>query len=131
MRKGKVGECLMANDTRDRTRELQHKLYRAAKESPTRRFHALYDKVHRADVLGRAWSEVAANGGAHGVDGVSIAQVQEQGVEDFLDILRVELETGCYRPLPVRRVTIPKASGGTRNLGVPTAAFAPTTLAWV
>ena len=62
MRKGKVGECLMANDTRDRTRELQHKLYRAAKESPTRRFHALYDKVHRADVLGRAWSEVAANG---------------------------------------------------------------------
>src|SRR5664279_5463073 len=119
MRKGKVGECLMANDTRDRTRELQHKLYRAAKESPTRRFHALYDKVHRADVLGRAWSEVAANGGAPGVDGVSITQVQEQGVEDFLDTLRVELETGCYRPLPVRRVTIPKASGGTRNLGVP------------
>ena len=119
MRKGKVGECLMANDTRDRTRELQHKLYRAAKESPTRRFHALYDKVHRADVLGRAWSEVAANGGAPGVDGVSITQVQEQGVEDFLDTLREELETGCYRPLPVRRVTIPKASGGTRNLGVP------------
>src|SRR5664280_2188388 len=119
MRKGKVGECLMANDTRDRTRELQHELYRAAKESPTRRFHALYDKVHRADVLGRAWSEVAANGGAPGVDGVSITQVQEQGVEDFLDTLRVELETGCYRPLPVRRVTIPKASGGTRNLGVP------------
>ena len=76
-------------------------------------------KVHRADVLGRAWSEVAANGGAPGVDGVSIAQVQEQGVEDLLDALRVELETGCYRPLPVRRVTIPKASGGTRNLGVP------------
>jgi retron-type reverse transcriptase len=47
------------------------------------------------------------------VDGVSITQVQEQGVEDFLDTLRVELETGCYRPLPVRRVTIPKASGGT------------------
>src|SRR5664279_629371 len=119
MRKGKVGECLMANDTRDRTRDLQHKLYRAAKRSPDRRFHALYDKVHRADVLGRAWNEVAANGGAPGVDGVSIAQVEEQGVEEFLGVLRAELESGRYWPLPVRRVSIPKASGGTRNLGVP------------
>ena len=109
----------MANGTRDKTRDLQHKLYRAAKQSPSRRFHALYDKVHRADVLRRAWFEVAANGGAPGVDGVSIAQVEEQGVEELLDALRVELEAGSYRPLPVRRVAIPKASGGTRNLGVP------------
>ena len=109
----------MANGTRDETRDLQHKLYRAAKQSPSRRFHALYDKVHRADVLRRAWFEVAANGGAPGVDGVSIAQVEEQGVEELLDVLRVELEAGSYRPLPVRRVAIPKASGGTRNLGVP------------
>ncbi len=119
MRKGQVGECLMANDTRDKTRDLQHKLYRAAKQSPSRRFHALYDKVHRADVLRRAWLQVAAKGGAPGVDGVSIAQIEEQGVEEFLDVLRAELEAGCYRPLPVRRVSIPKASGGTRNLGVP------------
>ncbi len=109
----------MANGTRDKTRDLQHKLYRAAKQSPSRRFHALYDKVHRADVLRRAWFEVAANGGAPGVDGVSIVQVEEQGVEELLDVLRVELEAGSYRPLPVRRVAIPKASGGTRNLGVP------------
>ncbi|MGH3504751.1 MAG: group II intron reverse transcriptase/maturase [Nocardioidaceae bacterium] len=95
------------------------RLYRAAERSPSRRFHALYDKVHRADVLGRAWSEVAANGGASGVDGVSIVQVEEQGVERFLDVLRGELEAGSYRPMPVRRVAIPKASGGTRNLGVP------------
>jgi RNA-directed DNA polymerase len=111
--------ALVANDILDKTRDLQHKLYRAAKRSPDRRFHALYDKVHRADVLGRAWKEVAANGGAPGVDGVSIAQVEEQGVEEFLGVLRVELESGRYRPLPVRRVSIPKASGGTRNLGVP------------
>ncbi len=109
----------MANDILDKTRDLQHKLYRAAERSPDRRFHALYDKVCRADVLGRAWKEVAANGGAPGVDGVSIIGIEEQGVEEFLDALRAELEAGSYQPLPVRRVSIPKASGGTRNLGVP------------
>jgi RNA-directed DNA polymerase len=60
-------------------------------------------------VLWRAWSEVAANGGAAGVDGVSIADVEERGVEGFLDALQVELKTGKYRPLPVRRVSIPNA----------------------
>jgi hypothetical protein len=62
--KGKASECLMANGAHDKTRELQNKLYQAAKRSPTRRFHALYDKVHRRDFLWRAWSEVARNGGA-------------------------------------------------------------------
>ncbi len=119
LREGKAGECLMANDTRDKVRELQHKLYWAAKQSPSRRFHALYDKVHRMDVLWRAWSEVAAKGGAPGVDGVSIAQVEEQGAGELLGALRAELETRSYRPLPVRRVTIPKSSGGERHLGVP------------
>lgn len=109
----------MANDTLDKVRELQHKLYWAAKQSPSRRFHALYDKVHRMDVLWRAWQEVAANGGAPGVDGVSIAQVEEQGAGQLLGMLRAELEAGTYRPLPVRRVTIPKSSGGERHLGVP------------
>jgi RNA-directed DNA polymerase len=117
--KGKAGECLMANGAQDKTRELQNKLYQAAKRSPTRRFHALYDKVHRRDFLWRAWSEVARNGGAPGVDGVTIAQVQDEGVEGFLDTLADELRSGTYRPLPVRRVTIPKPSGGERHLGVP------------
>jgi RNA-directed DNA polymerase len=119
LREGRVGECLMANDTRDKIRDLQHKLYLAAKRSPARRFHALYVNVHRADVLRRAGSEVAANGGAPGVDGVSIAQIQEQGVEGFLDALAAEVRAGTYRPMPVRRVTIPKPQGGHRNLGVP------------
>ena len=109
----------MANDTLDKVRELQHKLYWAAKRSPSRRFHALYDKVCRTDVLWRAWQQVAANGGAPGVDGVSIAQVEEQGAGELLGALRAELEAGTYRPLPVRRVTIPKSSGGERHLGVP------------
>jgi len=119
---GKTGECLMANGTLDKVRELQHKLYRAAKQSPTRRFHALFDKVHRRDFLWRAWTQVAANGGAPGVDGVSIAQIEEQGVEGvlgLLDVLAADLRAGTYRPLPVRRVSIPKSSGGVRHLGVP------------
>ncbi|MGH9092661.1 MAG: group II intron reverse transcriptase/maturase [Acidimicrobiales bacterium] len=112
----------MANTTFDKVRDLQDKLYQAAKQSPTRRFHALYDKVHRPDFLWRAWTDVARNGGAPGVDGVSIAQIEDQGVSGvrtFLDELASELKEGTYRPLPVRRVTIPKAAGGERNLGVP------------
>jgi RNA-directed DNA polymerase len=111
-----------ANTTLDKVADLQSKLYEAAKQSPTRRFHALYDKVHRSDLLWRAWVGVARKGGAAGVDGVSIAQIEEGGVEGvraFLDELAHELKDGTYRPLPVRRVTIPKSDGGERHLGVP------------
>src|SRR5437016_2114162 len=112
----------MANGARDKVQELQTKLYQAAKRSPTRRFHALYDKVHRWDFLCKAWVDVASNYGAPGVDGVSIAQIEEggdEGIRAFLEDLASELEDGTYRPLPVRRVTIPKNDGGERNLGVP------------
>ncbi len=111
-----------ANTTLDKVRDLQDKLYQAAERSPTRRFHALYDKVHRPDFLWRAWVDVARNGGAPGVDGVRIAQIEEGGVEGvraFLDELASELKNGTYRPLPVRRVTIEKSGGGERLLGVP------------
>jgi len=121
-KEGKAGECLMANGTQDKVRELQTKLYQAAKSSPTRRFHALFDKVHRPDFLWRAWVDVARNGGAPGVDGVSIDHIEERGtdgVREFLDALAAELEAGTYRPLPVRRVTIEKPGGGERHLGVP------------
>lgn len=112
----------MASGTQDKVQELQTKLYQAAERSPTRRFHALYDKVHRRDFLWRAWVDVASNNGAPGVDGVAIAHIEEGGIEgvrSFLDELAAELEDGTYRPLPVRRVTIPKADGGERHLGVP------------
>lgn len=109
-----------ANDAQDKVRDFQIKLYLAAKRSPTRRFHALYDKVHRRDVLERAWREVEENHGAAGVDGVSIEAIQEGGVEAWLEELGNELREGRYQPLPVRRVSIPKSSGkGTRNLGIP------------
>ena len=108
-----------ANDTIDAARRLQRALYRAAKASPGRRFHALYDKVYREDILARAWQEVRANAGAAGVDGQSIRAIERSGVEGFLGELATELREGRYRPRPVRRVLIPKADGRQRPLGIP------------
>lgn len=108
-----------ANDTSDPTRRLQRALYRAAKARATRRFHALYDKVSRADILQRAWQEVKAHGGAAGTDGQSIEQIEQRGVAGVLGELAAELREGRYRPRAVRRVRIPKAGGGERPLGIP------------
>lgn len=123
-----------ANDVQgglmDPTRVLQRKLYRAAKQNGQRRFHALYDKVHRTDILRRAWQDVARNGGAAGVDGVSIQAVEERGVDAFLAEIASELAEGRYRPQPVRRVTIPKRSGGERHLGIPTVREYMFTVRW-
>jgi RNA-directed DNA polymerase len=109
-----------ANNTRDKTRELQRALYRAAKASAARRFHALFDKVSRQDILRRAWREVKANAGAAGVDGQTISDIERSGVDQFLAALAADLREGKYRPRPVRRVFIPKADGGERPLGIPT-----------
>jgi len=105
----------------DRVRALQRVLYRCAKQDRDRRFHALFDKVARSDVLLRAWGEVRANRGAPGVDGITIDDVVRCGVGDFLDELAGRLRTGRYRPRPLRRVRIPKPGkpGQTRPLGVP------------
>lgn len=108
-----------ANDTPDKIRRLQIKLYLAAKRSPMRRFHALYDKVQRTDVLERAWHQVKANRGAPGVDAETIEAIEARGVEAFLAELQAELQAGTYRPLAVRRVRIPKPRGGERALGIP------------
>jgi retron-type reverse transcriptase len=112
--------ALVANDTLDKSRQLQRALYRAAKASPTRRFHALYDKVYREDILARAWQEVKANAGAAGIDGQTIETIEQPGVAGFLADVAADLREGRYRPVPVRRVFIPKADGKQRPLGIPT-----------
>jgi RNA-directed DNA polymerase len=92
----------------DPVRALQHALYRAAKADPGRRFHALYDKVLRRDVLWRAWAAVRSNNGAPGIDKITLAQVEEYGIDRMLGELAAELREGRYRPMPARRVYIPK-----------------------
>ncbi len=103
-----------------KVRELQRALWTAAKQSPERRFHALYDRVHRGDVLWEAWERVKANKGAAGVDRITLAAVEEFGVDRMVRELREDLQAGRYRPAPTRRVDIPKPQGGTRPLGIPT-----------
>lgn len=104
----------------DKSRELQRKLYLTAKRNRNRRFHALYDRIFRPDILRQAWEEVRRNGGSAGQDGVSIEDVEREGVEQFLREIEQDLKAGTYRPKPVLRVYIPKADGRQRPLGIPT-----------
>ncbi|MCA1680805.1 MAG: group II intron reverse transcriptase/maturase, partial [Actinobacteria bacterium] len=94
---------------------------RAAKVDPGRRFHALFDKVYRRDVLERAWESVRANRGAAGVDRTTIGDVERYGVSRLLDELAADLKNGRWRPLPARRVFISKPGREElRPLSIPT-----------
>ena len=106
--------------TPDKVRQLQRRLWTAAKRSPGRRFHALYDRICRRDVLREAWKRVRRNKGAAGVDGQTLVVIEQQGVETFLEGLHVELSEGRYRPAAVKRQYIPKTGGKQRPLGIPT-----------
>jgi RNA-directed DNA polymerase len=110
----------MTNTPNEKVRQLQRKLYVCAKQSKTRRFHALYDRIYRSDVLWEAWRRVRSNRGAAGVDGESIQAIEERGVEKFLAEIQAEARAGRYRPSPVKRRWIPKADGKQRPLGIPT-----------
>jgi RNA-directed DNA polymerase len=104
----------------DHVERLQRRLGAAAKRSEGRRFHALYDRISRRDVLGEAWKRVKRNRGAAGVDAETIASIRALGEESFVNDLSKTLRAGRYRPQAVRRHWIPKASGGRRPLGIPT-----------
>jgi RNA-directed DNA polymerase len=103
----------------DKVRHLQRRLWVAAKRSPKRRFHALYDRIHRSDVLWEAWKRVKRSKGVAGVDRESIDSIMRSGVGDFLGALQAELREGGYRPKAVLRRYIPKPDGRTRPLGIP------------
>ena len=90
-------------------------LYRAAKADPDRRFHALRDKIYREDVLWRAWIAVRRNNGAPGIDKTTLADVEEYGVTRLLGELASELRAGTWRPLPARKVLIPKPGSTERR----------------
>jgi group II intron reverse transcriptase/maturase len=107
-------------ESSDKVRQLQRRLWSAAKRRPGRRFHALMDRIHRRDVLWAAWRRVKANRGAAGVDRQTLDDVEQAGVEAFLDDLGTRLRAGTYRPCAVRRRYIPKADGRQRPLGIPT-----------
>jgi RNA-directed DNA polymerase len=104
----------------DKVRQLQRRLWVAAKRSPERRFHALMDRIWRGDVLREAWQRVKRNRGAAGVDRETLAAVEQYGVERMLEELGTVLRAGTYRPPPVLRRYIPKADGRQRPLGIPT-----------
>src|SRR3984885_3355257 len=109
-----------AKNPDEKVRQLQRRLWVCAKQSRTRRFHALYDRIYRSDVLWEAWKRVRGNKGAAGVDEITLRSIEERGVTQFLEGIQAELKAGQYRPSPVKRRWIPKADGKQRPLGIPT-----------
>jgi RNA-directed DNA polymerase len=110
----------MSLEPPEKVRKLQTALHAKAKGSPDYRFYLLYDKLYREDVLEHAYRCCAANGGVAGVDGQSFAAIESEGRKRWLDELAQELKERRYQPQAIRRVYIPKPSGGERPLGIPT-----------
>lgn len=104
----------------EKIQEFRRKLYEKAKADPKYRFYSLYDKTYRQDIIAEAYRKVKANGGTSGIDGETFEDIETQGIEGYLAVLREELKTGNYQPKAVRRVYIPKDNGKKRPLGIPT-----------
>lgn len=106
--------------TTDTVQELQRKLYQKAKSNANFRFYALYDKVYRMDVLRKGWERVKVNKGASSVDGQTFEEIEQAGVDKFLEGIQQEVKAKTYRPQFARRVYIPKPDGSKRPLSIPT-----------
>src|SRR4051794_41882171 len=102
----------MSLQTPEPIRTLQRKLYRKAKAEPTFRFYLLYDKIHRADILRHAYALARSNGGAPGVDGITFARIEAEGLDGWLAGRREDLVAKTYRPAPGRRGGIPPPRRG-------------------
>jgi retron-type reverse transcriptase len=100
--------------------KLQAALHAKAKSSDCYRFYALYDKIHRQDILAHAWAQCRSNRGAPGVDRQDFVDIEAYGVERWLAELALSLRSETYRPDPIRRVFIPKPNGKLRPLGIST-----------
>ncbi|MBA3916326.1 MAG: group II intron reverse transcriptase/maturase [Acidobacteriales bacterium] len=105
---------------KEKVRQLQRALYRAAKANRERTFGVLYDKVWRQDVLLEATRRVVSNRGGPGVDEQTVAALKAYGVERFITETQEELRLKRYRPDRVLRHYIRKANGTMRPLGIPT-----------
>ncbi len=105
---------------KDKVSELRGKLYDIAKADPERRFHSLYDKIQRMDVLKEAWESVMKNGGSPGIDGTTIEKLKKDGIDLLLKEIQSELKARTYTPSPLKRIYIPKANGKKRPLSIPT-----------
>lgn len=103
-----------------KVRQLQQRLGEAAKQQPERRFHALFDRIYRRDVLWEAWKRVKRNKGAAGVDAETLTDIEKRGADQLIDELHAALRAGTYRPAAVLRRYIPKTDGKKRPLGIPT-----------
>src|SRR5258708_17397840 len=110
----------MSLTVHDKIRNLQRKLYCKAKAEPTFRFYLLYDKICREDILAHAYRLARVNAGAPGVDGMTFARIEGQGLEAWLAGLRAELVSKTYPPDPVRPGVVPQTHGGERPPGVST-----------
>ena len=110
----------MSLETPFKIRRFQRKLYTKAKQEPSYRFYALYDKICREDILEHAYELAKANAGAPGMDNQSFDAIEAAGRGTWLADVRKRLIEQTYRPEPVRRVKIPKPGGGERPLGIPT-----------
>lgn len=109
------------NILNEKAQELCTKIYLAAKKSKTRRFHILYDKVSRKDILTDAWKIVKANKGCAGIDGITVDDIISAGETEYLQRIQESLlDTHKYHPTKIRRVYIPKTDGKLRPLGIPT-----------
>jgi RNA-directed DNA polymerase len=115
----RAGRLAMSLLPPSKVQKLQEALHAKAKRAPGYRFYALYDKVYRRDVLEFAYVRCRANGGVAGVDRQAFEDIEAYGRDRWLDGVADELKERTYRPLPVRRVYIPKPDGKRRPLGIP------------